>query len=191
MRLCLPGARPSADDLAAFARGATAAPSCTLPGSIGDDSMPEGGWYINRHQRPIGRGRDAYRRATAALASLDCLELGWLTHRCYADCLAICSRQLGVFWVFNANRIYARHERGARACSVSWITPRRHVLAGEERLSVTWDGGDDGEVRFEVLSFSRPRHIISWATYPLVRAQQARFARDATRLMRASCQSVL
>ena len=56
------------------------------------------------------------------------------------------------------------------------------MLCGEERLTVRWDVASD-DVLFEVLSFSRPRHLFSWAAYPYVIAQQKRFAKDATAVM--------
>ena len=69
---------------------------------------------------------------------------------------------------------------------MSWGTTRRHVLCGEERLTVRWDAASD-EVRFEVVSFSRPRHLFSVVAYPYVVGQQRRFARDATARMAAAC----
>ena len=81
----------------------------------------------------------------------------------------------------NANRIIA-NERMPQQRSITWATTRRHVLCGEERLTVSYDDASD-DVHFEVLSFSRPRHLFSWAAYPYVVAQQKRFARDATARM--------
>ena len=66
--------------------------------------------------------------------------------------------------------------------SVTWGTTTRHILAGEETVAVSWDQGT-GEVLFSIVSFSRPRHMLSLLSYPYVRAQQRRFARDAGRVM--------
>ena len=80
-----------------------------------------------------------------------------------------------------ANRVL-HAEPGA----ITFGTTQRHVLAGEERIEVRHDDAT-GDVEFEVRSFSRPRHLFSWLTYPYVVGQQKRFARDATALMRARC----
>ena len=187
LRLLWPGARPSAEELHAFARDASDhAKRCSYPGSV--DSLPEERlWFVNRADRRIGRGRRDYERASEALGSLECLELTWLAHCAHADSLAICSRQFGCVWLMNANRIISRENdrsNGGRRRSITWATTQRHVLCGEERVSVVWDAATD-DVRFQVLSFSRPRHLYSWAAYPYVLAQQRRFARDAAEAMRA------
>ena len=69
-----------------------------------------------------------------------------------------------------------------REATLRWATSRRHVLVGEERIAVRWDARTDA-VTFSVLSFSRPRHLVSAVSYPLVLLQQRRFARDAGRVM--------
>ena len=58
--------------------------------------------------------------------------------------------------------------------------PRRRIA------ELLRDSDDSDDVLFEVLSFSRPRHLFSWAAYPYVIAQQRRFARDATAVRRAA-----
>ena len=179
-----PGARPAAGGVLAFARASTDAQQCIYPGSV-DDLPPR--WFVNRSERQIGRGEKAYEKAAAALAALDCLELEWLTHSRDDSALAICSRQFGVLWMMNANRIIQQAAKPTE-CSMTWATTRRHVLCGEERLSVRID--DAGDVHFAICSFSRPRHLFSWLAYPYVVAQQRRFARDATAVMRARAASV-
>ena len=179
IRLVPIGLRPSAGDISAFAVAASReAEVCQYPGSV-DDVPPL--WLINHSKRAIGRGQDAYTRASSALEAFECLELSWLTHSLHADALAICSRQFYFLWLMNANRII-NDEQTPQQRSFTWATTRRHVLCGEERLTVSYDDASD-EVHFEVLSFSRPRHLFSWAAYPYVVAQQKRFARDATERM--------
>ena len=151
-------------------------------------SLPPRGWVINRSRRHVGRGREAYRRASRALHELECLELPWLTAHVRDPVMVICSRQFGCLWLMNANRVLCR-ERCADCCSITFRTTTRHVLAGEERLSVTCDD-ETKDVHFEILSFSRPRHVLSWLTYPYVLHQQRRFARDASAKMVARALSV-
>ena len=177
---------PGTAALAQFAgNAATAARPCTFPSpsfSTADPSLlPRHGWMINESRQRIGRGHAAYARAARALEALECCQLNWLTAHMQDGVLAICSRQLGGVWVMNANLIL-RRESQRHCSSVTFRTTTRHLLAGEERLAVTWDETTD-DVHFEVLSFSRPRHALSWLSYPYVLYQQRRFARDATTKM--------
>ena len=173
------GSRPSTDDIDAFAKSVSDAPRCKYPGSV-DDIPPY--WFVNQKEECIGKGRDAFERASNALADLECMELRWLMHRTEGDTLAVCSRQFFFVWLMYANKLLDKQFTAPRQRSISWGTTRRHVLCGEERLTVRWDDASD-EVLFEVKSFSRPRHLFSWATYPYVILQQKRFARDATAAM--------
>ena len=162
-----------------------------LPGSTqpGAESLPPR-WYVSEHRKRVGRGKQAYERAKLALTTLECMQLDWLRITVEGDVLAICSRQFFLAWVCNANR-FLQHAagHGSSSSSVTWATTNRHVLAGEETLSVELDEAS-GEVYYRILSYSRPRHVFSWLTYPYVIAQQRRFARDSTRKMRDLCATV-
>ncbi|CAG9467694.1 unnamed protein product [Pedinophyceae sp. YPF-701] len=57
-----------------------------------------------------------------------------------------------------------------------------HLLCGEERFEVTYDG-DTGDVRYEVASFSRPAGPLGAAVYPVAWLLQGAFAH-------ASCRAV-
>lgn len=180
------GTAPPLDALAAFAAAAEReAELCDYSGSTSDETMlPSQGWFINRSEHEVGRGREAYTKAVRALERLECMQLSWLRVRLHGKCLAICSRQFGGLWLLNANFVLRQQTDGTRSSSsIAWGTSTRHVLAGEERLSVRWDASTD-LVHFEILSFSRPRHFLSWATYPYVLLQQKRFAHDASLAMR-------
>jgi uncharacterized protein (UPF0548 family) len=181
--LRLSASAPSQREMEVAVAHASSSSLSNYPGSTshGISSMPRGLWFVNRRSSPIGRGQKAYRRAVRALLHSECLELDWLTSRREGNTLVICSRQMGVIWLTLANRVL-RREASPCSCSIAWGTTRRHVLAGEERLRVGWDAETDTVV-FEVLSFSRPRHVLGWIGYPYVVAQQMRFAKDATAKM--------
>jgi uncharacterized protein (UPF0548 family) len=156
---------------------------CSYPGSTQRAALlPRRGWWINRSRESVGHGQAAFARASRALAELEVFEQPWLTAHRRHHVLSIGSRQFGCLWVMNANFVL-HSESNPRSESVTFGTTTRHVLAGEERLSLRWDPDSD-DVSFEVLSFSRPRHLFSWACYPYVLAQQRRFARDATASMK-------
>lgn len=57
-----------------------------------------------------------------------------------------------------------------------------HVESGEERFVVEWREDDDS-VWYDILAFSRPRHLAARAGYPLARGLQARFRRDSAAAM--------
>ena len=145
------------------------------------DSLPQRGWWLVQHVRCIGHGREAFARAQSGLKRLDLFEHDWLCVRRDDKTLVVASRQLGFVWLINANRVL--QEVPGR---ITFGTTRRHLLAGEERIEVRLDDVT-GAVELEIRSLSRPRHLLSWLTYPYVLVQQRRFAGDATRSMRECC----
>lgn len=181
---------PPLSALKAAATAADGAPLSSYRGSTadGESLLPCGFWFVSRKVTSIGRGGTAFAKAADALERCAFFEHDWLTAHSdkTSGTLVVCSRQLFCIWLTNANRLL-QGSSGDRLRSIRWGTTVRHVLAGEERLEVRWDASTD-EVTFEVLSFSRPRHPLAWATYPLVILQQRRFSRDATALMRGVTQ---
>jgi uncharacterized protein (UPF0548 family) len=57
-----------------------------------------------------------------------------------------------------------------------------HVETGEERFTIEWHKSDD-TVWYDILAFSRPRHVLARMGYPFVRRLQRRFARDSAAQM--------
>ncbi|KAG9442095.1 hypothetical protein H6P81_017949 [Aristolochia fimbriata] len=53
-----------------------------------------------------------------------------------------------------------------------------HLLAGEERFSIQWD--KNNQVWYEILSFSKPAHFLSFVGYPFVQFRQKCFAQEST-----------
>ena len=146
-------------------------------------------WHVSDREEVVGRGAAAYARAEEALLRLECMQLPWLRATVQGDVLAICSRQFGLVWLMNANRMARPLPPADSSAAVGWDTTIRHVLAGEERLSVRWDRESDAVV-YRVRSYSQPRHAFSVLTYPVVRLQQRRFAHDSAQKMRLVCDDV-
>ena len=119
---------PPAEALLTFAASCSAVPfSAHPPGRI--DSPPPL-WYVNDHEEAIGQGRAEFVRAGDALRRLDCLQLDWLRATVQGDVLAICSRQFGVLWLMNANRLLpkaASDASGTDCVAMCWGTSTRHV----------------------------------------------------------------
>src|SRR5262249_48997467 len=72
---------------------------------------------------------------------------------------------------------------GRTGATTSKISPRRdHAERGEVGFLVVWDR-EEGGVWYDILAFSRPRHLLARRGYPLVRRIQERFRRDSARAM--------
>ena len=59
-----------------------------------------------------------------------------------------------------------------------------HAESGEERFLIEWDRAGGG-VWYDILAFSRPRHILTRLGYPFARAMQKRFGQQSAAAMKA------
>ena len=87
-------------------------------------------------------------------------------------------------WWLNACRIiYVVDDSGPTSrFGFAYGTLPGHVERGEERFLIEWDQRD-GSVWYDILAFSRPRHVLARLGYPLVRRLQKRFGRDSAASM--------
>ncbi|GGJ82848.1 DUF1990 family protein [Deinococcus aquiradiocola] len=144
------------------------------------------GYAHDRHRALLGHGADCYARARDALNSWQMFRTGWIT-LCTPDAafregetLVVQVAHLG-FWSLIADRVvYTVDEE--RVCAFGYGTLDGHAEQGEERFTVRFAPG--GEVWFELLAFSRPRHPLARLGGPVVRALQRRAARSYTAAMR-------
>ena len=88
------------------------------------------------------------------------------------------------FWWFNACRIvYLIDDTGpVTRFGFAYGTLPGHAERGEERFLIEWDQSD-GSVWYDILAFSRPRHVLARLGYPLTRRLQKQFARDSATAM--------
>jgi len=147
------------------------------------------GYAIDHNHVCLGRGRETYQRAKAALCRWEMFRLNW-AQLCWPDTpietgatVAVLARALGL-WSLNACRIVYIIEEEAE---IEWFgfaygTLPEHAEQGEERFSVVWDQADD-TVWYDILAFSRPRQLPAKLGYPYTRALQRRFARDSKQAM--------
>ena len=82
---------------------------------------------------------------------------------------------LGLWWL-NATRIVYTIDE-PRRFGFAYGTLPRHAEKGEERFLV--EHLDDDTVWYDVLAYSRPRHILARIGYPLARRYQKRFGRES------------
>lgn len=167
---------------------------------------PPPGCAVDHHRVLLGYGRATFRAARAALDGWQMFRLGWVRLRPQASADSQSSGQMSAFpsverpvaegqvvaviarlagvWFLNACRVvYVWQDVGAiDRFGFAYGTLDAHMARGEERFSVEWHHTDDS-VWYDLLAFSRPRHLLFRLGYPLGRWMQHRFARDCAAAM--------
>lgn len=150
--------------------------------------------YTFDHSRfPLGRGREVFERARAALFAWRHFEIPWLElHGVETPVapvrpgqnVATLTRVFGL-WFLNPCRVVDRIEPPSETNEVSFAygTLPGHVARGEERFTVRRDPATE-EVVFEIFAFSRPAMTLARIGRPWMRRVQRRFAADAAAALR-------
>jgi uncharacterized protein (UPF0548 family) len=154
-----------------------------------DAKMPTG-FAVDHNRARLGRGRDAFERAVAALYSWKMFDVGW-ARLVPADAsvevgttVAVLARHYG-FHSLNPCRIsytIEGDEGDLVRRGFAYGTLPEHGERGEERFTVEWRS-EDGSVFYDLYALSRPNHLLAWLGYPLARRLQRRFARDSLQAM--------
>lgn len=153
-------------------------------------ATPPAGYVVDHTRMRLGAGEKVFAAAKAALEGWQQFRLGWLEARPEdtpireGQGVAILARSLGLWWL-NACRIVAvvDEDGPVRRFGFAYGTLPDHAGSGEERFLVEWDRADDG-VWYDILAFSRPRHVLARLGYPWVRQVQKRFGRESAAVMR-------
>lgn len=152
-------------------------------------SIPPPGYVVDHTRIKLGEGEATFTAAKAALERWDHFRLGWV-ESCppnipikVGQVVAVLARCL-CFWCLNACRIvYIVDEDGpVKRFGFAYGTLPDHAESGEERFLVEWDRAT-GSVCYDIIAFSRPRHILVRLGYLWVRRVQKRFARDSAAAM--------
>lgn len=154
---------------------------------------PPGGYVVDRVRAPLGHGAEAFAAARRRLEQWQQFNLGWVeawprdTPIRPGEQVAVVARAMGLWWTNVARIVYVVDETGDEQGGVArfgfaYGTLPAHVERGEERFLIEWNRATD-EVDFNILAFSRPRHVLARLGYPQVRRMQRRFGRDAARAM--------
>ena len=153
-------------------------------GALKDSRFPAG-YEVDRHSVLLGTGADCFVRAKAALSRWEMFHVGWVqlhpsVPRTDPGSMVGIAARFFFLWTLSSCRVaYAVDERGeVERFGFALGTLPGHVLAGEEEFCVEWRHADDS-VWYAVRAFSRPVQVLSRLGYPIVRALQARFARDS------------
>jgi uncharacterized protein (UPF0548 family) len=151
------------------------------------NATPPDGFIIDHNRIQLGSGIRVYDRAVLGLKQWQQFELGWVTIVPKSvpvevgATVAVKARAFGT-WSLNAARIVYVVDEPQRF-GFAYGTLPDHVECGEERFTVELHL-DDESVWYDILAFSRPRHPLVRASYPLTRNLQKRFARDSMNRMR-------
>ena len=151
----------------------------------GTDGVVPPDFFRTAGKDEVGRGQKDFDRARRALLALKPFQLKWvkfIPERGIQVGARVCvlSHQLG-FWALNLSRIvYLIDEPDRFGFAVGTLT--KHLARGEEQFLIT--RAKDDVVSFQVFSFSRPKHWLFWAGFPVARYYQRRFVKACVRAMR-------
>jgi uncharacterized protein (UPF0548 family) len=135
---------------------------------------------------------EVFRSAKAALQHWEHFRLGWLDARPPdtplrpGEVVAVLAHAIGIWWLNACRIIYVVDQPGP--ISTFWFaygTLPDHAETGEERFLIEWNQSTN-EVWYDILAFSRPRHVLARLGYPIVRRMQWRFRHDSAEAMRRS-----
>jgi uncharacterized protein (UPF0548 family) len=180
--------RPAAETIQAFL-AAQARHALTYSAVGATSTTPPAGYAVDHTRIKLGVGERAFVAAKDALERWQQFRLGWLeaspedTPIEGGQVVAILARSIALWWL-NACRIVAvvNDDGPVRRFGFAYGTLPDHAGSGEERFLVEWDR-DEGSVWYDILAFSRPRHVLARVGYPWVRRVQKRFGRESGAVM--------
>jgi uncharacterized protein (UPF0548 family) len=151
--------------------------------------QPPAGYVVDHTRVRLGGGEPVFRAAQAALKRWQHFQLGWVeawptsTPLAAGEVIVVLARTAGVTWMNACRIVYVVDEVGpTQRFGFAYGTLPGHAESGEERFLVEWDRTSD-DVWYDILAFSRPRHVLARIGYPVTRLLQKRFARDSAAAM--------
>ena len=153
-------------------------------------SLPPAGYTVDHTRIKLGQGEEVFTKAKAALGRWEQFRLGWMeawspeTTIKTGDVVAVVARNLGLWWLNACRIVYVVDEPGAdpalRVCLRHAARSRwRRVRRGSSSNGIV----RAGEVWYDILAFSRPRHVLTRLGYPYIRRVQKRFGRESAAAM--------
>ena len=154
--------------------------------------VPPAGYVVDHTRIKLGKGEEVFKTAKSALRRWEHFDLSWVeasptdTPIETGEVVAVMGRVLGLWWLNACRIVYVVDEIGPiTRFGFAYGTLPGHAESGEERFLIEWDR-NGGDVRYDILAFSRPNYFVTKLGYPLVRCFQKKFARDsAAAMMRA------
>lgn len=164
-------------------RGATAKSVSSLRE---DKELSQDGYHLNHARVLVGSGLDTYEKGKAALQNWRHFGLNWTfvdprTPVQNGVKFCVCVKEFLPWLMMPLQVVYVKENRNAKKAVASFGfgsgTLQGHLLAGEERFSVELD--ENNQVWYEILSFSKPAHFLSFIGYPYVQLRQKYFAQHS------------
>lgn len=163
----------------------------SYPALGGTQGQLPGGYAMIHDRVDLGRGSATFVRAVEALCRWKMFRVPGV-RLCWPDVpieagktVAILIKHFG-FWSLNFCRIvYVLDEEGegpVRRYGFAYGTLPEHAEQGEERFTIEWHRPSD-VVSYDILSFSRPGHVMTRLAYPVARRMQRRFVRHSLAAM--------
>ncbi|KAL4645628.1 hypothetical protein ACB098_02G211600 [Castanea mollissima] len=165
-------------------RGATAKPLSCLQE---DKELSKDGFLLNHARVLVGSGLETFEKGKSALQTWRHFGLDWA----FVDSktpiqngvkFCVCLKEFLPWMMMPLEVVYVNDKRKANKAMMSFGfgsgTLQGHLLAGEERFSIELD--ENNQVWYEILSFSKPAHILSFIGYPYVMLRQKYFAHQST-----------
>jgi uncharacterized protein (UPF0548 family) len=183
------GLRPNQKKLEALLRAAQKSEFSypEIGQSVTMKEIPSKEYNIDRYHCVLGKGEQVFERAKEALQQWIHFDLGWVRIDAPMPSegltVPVCIRVFG-FWTVNFCRVvYSQEELGQiRRWRFAYGTLEQHAEEGEERFTIEFNQQTE-EVTYEIVAFSRPRHILSRIGYPLTRMLQKRFGKQSGKRM--------
>ncbi|KAF0894241.1 hypothetical protein E2562_037736 [Oryza meyeriana var. granulata] len=154
-----------------------------------DKALVKHGFFVNHSHVLVGSGAATFDHAKSVLLSWKHLALGWANVEpdtpvkagtrfciCYKELIPWVMLPLQIAYVTDGNVNSSGYGKGKIFVFGSG-TLQGHLLAGEERFSVQLD--EEDQMWYEVMSFSKPAHILSSLCYPYVQLRQRHFAHQS------------
>lgn len=151
-------------------------------------SVPPAGYTTDHTRVMLGEGYETFTAACRALRHWQHFRLGWIdawpadTPLQEGQVVAVLARCTCTWWLNACRIIYVIDDE--HRFGFAYGTLPDHVASGEERFLVEMDQA--GIVWYDILAFSRPRHILARLGYLFMRQVQRRFAADSASAMRTA-----
>lgn len=176
--------KPSSDEIQVFLEAQKEAELSYAEVGASRETPPKG-YRVDHYRIQLGEGESTYSRAIKALYDWRMYD----TDRVVifpqdppvtkGATIVLLAHHAG-FWSLNGCRIVykldAKHP--VRRCGFAIGTLQDHAERGEERFLVEWDPRDDA-VWFDILVFSRHNKALAKLGFPVARAVQRQFVKDA------------
>ncbi|KAM7260389.1 hypothetical protein ACFE04_016130 [Oxalis oulophora] len=168
--------------------GATTKPVNTLKQ---DKDLSKDGFFVNHARVLVGSGFHTYEKGKEALQSWRHFSLNWtfVDHKTpirNGEKFCVCVNEFLPWLMMPLQIVHVKDSRRSKEGSASFGfssgTLQGHLLAGEERFSIEID--EKEQVWYQILSFSKPDHILSFFGYPYVLLRQKYFAHESTNAVR-------